>query len=44
MAFRTITTLLYETVSGEIDADLKRACDTAIRNSYPYLISELGTD
>jgi hypothetical protein len=43
-AFRAITTLLYEAVSGERDADLKRACDTAIRNSYPYLISELGTD
>ena len=40
-AFRMITSLLYEAVSGEQDADLKRACDAAIRHSYPYLISEL---
>jgi hypothetical protein len=43
-AFRTITTLLYEAVSGEQDADLKRACDVVIKVSYPYLINELGTD
>jgi hypothetical protein len=43
-AFRAITTLLYEAVSGERDADLKRACDAKIKCSYPYLISELGTD
>jgi hypothetical protein len=29
-AFRIITSLLYEAVSGQQDADLKRACDTVI--------------
>ena len=44
-AFRAITTLLYEAVSGERDADLKRACDAAIRNGRdPYLKTELDTD
>ena len=31
-AFRTITGLLYEILSGQQDADLKRACDTELRN------------
>jgi hypothetical protein len=31
-AFRAITSLLYESVSGQWDADLKRACDTVLHN------------
>ncbi len=42
--FRVITTLLYEAISGEKNADLKRACDAAISGSYPYLANELGTN
>jgi hypothetical protein len=43
-AFRNITSLLYEAVSGEQAADLKRACDAVISDRrYPHL-SELGTD
>ena len=30
-AFRTIASLLYEVVSGQQNADLKRACDTMLR-------------
>ncbi len=30
-AFRTITSLLYEAVSGQQGADLKRACDAQLR-------------
>jgi hypothetical protein len=29
--FRIITSLLYETISGQRDADLKRACDAVLR-------------
>jgi hypothetical protein len=29
--FRTVTSLLYEAVSGRPNADLKRACDDVIR-------------
>jgi hypothetical protein len=43
-AFRIITGLLYEAVSGVKDVELKRACDDAIRGSYPYLINKIGTD
>lgn len=32
-AFRVISGLLYEAVSGEPDADLKRACDEVLRNT-----------
>ncbi len=40
-AFRTITSLLYEAISGQSDADLKRACDSELR----YIRGrELGTD
>jgi hypothetical protein len=31
-AFRTIAGLVYDVVSGQQDADLKRACDTLLRN------------
>ena len=31
-AFRVVTGLLYEAVSGQPDADLKRACDTVLQN------------
>jgi hypothetical protein len=31
-AFRVITSLLYEGVSGQPDADLKRACDSVLSN------------
>jgi len=31
-AFRVVTGLLYETVSGQPDADLKRACDSVLQN------------
>jgi hypothetical protein len=30
-AFRTVTSLLYQAISGERDADLKRACDKVLR-------------
>ncbi len=32
LAFRVVTGLLYEAVSGQPDADLKRACDSALQN------------
>jgi len=32
-AFRTITSLLYEAVSGQKDIDLKRVCDAWLRNA-----------
>lgn len=32
-AFRTIAGLLYEAISGQHDADLKRACDSVLRNT-----------
>jgi hypothetical protein len=31
-AFRVVTGLLYEAVSGQQDADLKRACDSVLQN------------
>jgi len=31
-AFRVVTGLLYEAVSGQPDADLKRACDSVLQN------------
>jgi hypothetical protein len=31
-AFRAIASLLYETISGHRDADLKRACDSILRD------------
>ena len=31
-AFRVVTGLLYEAVSGRPDADLKRACDSVLQN------------
>ena len=31
-AFRAVTGLLYEAVSGQPDADLKRACDSVLQN------------
>jgi hypothetical protein len=31
-AFRVVTGLLYEAVSGQPDADLKRACDAVLQN------------
>jgi hypothetical protein len=31
-AFRVVTGLLYEAVSGRPDADLKRACDSVLKN------------
>jgi hypothetical protein len=40
-AFWTITSLLYEAVSGQKNAALKRACDTALRDIRRC---ELGTD
>ena len=40
-AFWTITSLLYEAVSGQKDAALKRACDSVLRNIRGR---ELGTD
>jgi hypothetical protein len=39
-AFRVITGLLYEAVSGQPDADLKRACDSVLPNLNP----RSGTD
>jgi hypothetical protein len=39
-AFRVITGLLYEAVSGQPDADLKRACDSVLQN----VILRSGTD
>jgi hypothetical protein len=39
-AFRVITGLLYEAVSGQPDADLKRACDSVL----PNLNLRSGTD
>jgi hypothetical protein len=39
-AFRVLTGLLYEAVSGQPDADLKRACDTVLSN----LSLQSGTD
>ncbi len=38
-AFRTITSLLYEAVTGETDADLKRMCDQVLSDEMP-----IGTD
>ena len=40
-AFWTITSLLYEAVSGQKNAALKRACDSVLRNIRSR---ELGTD
>ena len=40
-AFWTITSLLYEAVSGQENAALKRACDSVLRNIRGR---ELGTD
>jgi hypothetical protein len=40
-AFRVITGLLYEALSGQQDADLKRACGTVLRNAQNLL---QGTD
>jgi hypothetical protein len=31
-AFRVVTGLLYEAVSGQPDADLKRACDSVLQD------------
>jgi hypothetical protein len=39
-AFRVVTGLLYEAVSGRSDADLKRACDSVLSN----VDLRLGTD
>jgi hypothetical protein len=39
-AFRVVTGLLYEAVSGQPDADLKRACDSVLSN----LSLQSGTD
>jgi hypothetical protein len=39
-AFRVVTGLLYEAVSGQPDADLKRACDSVLQN----VNLRLGTD
>jgi hypothetical protein len=39
-AFRVVTGLLYEAVSGQPDADLKRACDSVLQN----VIFPSGTD
>jgi hypothetical protein len=39
-AFRVITGLLYEALSGQQDADLKRACDSVLLNLNP----RSGTD
>ncbi len=39
--FRVITSLLYEACSGQRDADLKRACDTVLRDNRG---PEPGTD
>jgi hypothetical protein len=35
-AFRIITSLLYEVLSGEQDADLKRACDAVLADPFPF--------
>ena len=40
-AFRAIASLLYESISGQRDADLKRACDSMLRT---FKGRELGTD
>jgi hypothetical protein len=40
-AFRAIAGLLYEAASGRQEADLKRACDSVLRESRA---SKLGTD
>jgi hypothetical protein len=32
-AFRAITSLLYKAISGQQDADLKRACDSVLREA-----------
>jgi hypothetical protein len=40
-AFRTIASLLYEAISGQSDADLKRACDSELRDIRGR---ELGTE
>ena len=40
-AFRAIASLLYEAISGQRDVDLKRACDSKLRD---ILGLELGTD
>jgi hypothetical protein len=39
--FRTITNLLYEAITGEPDADLKRACDSVLAEIRD---TQLGTD
>jgi hypothetical protein len=39
--FRTIANLLYEAISGLPDADLKRACDSVLRDIRNR---ELGSD
>jgi hypothetical protein len=39
-AFRAVTSLLYEAVSGQPDVDLKRACDSVLQN----VILRSGTD